>query len=132
MADKDGDLIATKEEFTAFLHPEEYDYMKDIVVQVGGGGVPGSPASPVLMHSLRPVLGRVPHCQWLHAEAKAHHCCSSVPQACHKTVYQIMYFSISLVCHKVKNQRKSYAKYPMIGVQKPSNDEILNNTESSP
>ncbi|KAK2502754.1 hypothetical protein MC885_012711 [Smutsia gigantea] len=31
--DKDGDLIATKEEFTAFLHPEEYDYMKDIVVQ---------------------------------------------------------------------------------------------------
>ncbi|XP_040199135.1 calumenin isoform X3 [Rana temporaria] len=32
MADKDGDLIATKEEFTAFLHPEEYDYMKDIVV----------------------------------------------------------------------------------------------------
>ena len=35
MADKDGDLTATKEEFTAFLHPEEYDYMKDIVVQVG-------------------------------------------------------------------------------------------------
>jgi hypothetical protein len=35
MADKDGDLIATKEEFTAFLHPEEYEYMKDIVVQVG-------------------------------------------------------------------------------------------------
>ncbi|KAL0618061.1 Calumenin [Plecturocebus cupreus] len=35
MADKDGDLIATKEEFTAFLHPEEYDYMKDIVVQAG-------------------------------------------------------------------------------------------------
>ncbi|NXM80847.1 CALU protein, partial [Oenanthe oenanthe] len=32
-ADKDGDLAATKEEFTAFLHPEEYDYMKDIVVQ---------------------------------------------------------------------------------------------------
>ncbi|XP_031420475.1 calumenin-B isoform X2 [Clupea harengus] len=32
MADKDGDLKADKEEFTAFLHPEEYDYMKDIVV----------------------------------------------------------------------------------------------------
>ncbi|KAG8576631.1 hypothetical protein GDO81_009915 [Engystomops pustulosus] len=32
MADKDGDFIATKDEFTAFLHPEEYDYMKDIVV----------------------------------------------------------------------------------------------------
>lgn len=36
LADKDGDLTATKEEFTAFLHPEEYDYMKDIVVQVSG------------------------------------------------------------------------------------------------
>ncbi|KAG9489764.1 hypothetical protein GDO78_005614 [Eleutherodactylus coqui] len=35
MADKDGDLIATKDEFTAFLHPEEYDYMKDIVVLDG-------------------------------------------------------------------------------------------------
>lgn len=34
MADKDGNLIATREEFSAFLHPEEYDYMKDIVVQV--------------------------------------------------------------------------------------------------
>lgn len=33
MADRDGDMAATKEEFTAFLHPEEYDYMKDIVVQ---------------------------------------------------------------------------------------------------
>lgn len=33
-ADKDGDGIATKVEFTAFLHPEEFDYMKDIVVQV--------------------------------------------------------------------------------------------------
>ncbi|XP_067875737.1 calumenin-like isoform X3 [Heterodontus francisci] len=32
MADRDGDLIATREEFTAFLHPEEFDYMKSIVV----------------------------------------------------------------------------------------------------
>ncbi|XP_053546829.1 reticulocalbin-3 isoform X1 [Bombina bombina] len=32
IADKDGDMIATREEFTAFLHPEEFDYMKDIVV----------------------------------------------------------------------------------------------------
>ncbi|KAJ8411163.1 hypothetical protein AAFF_G00171690 [Aldrovandia affinis] len=32
MANRDGDLIADKEEFTAFLHPEEYDYMKEIVV----------------------------------------------------------------------------------------------------
>lgn len=34
MADKDGDLRADREEFTAFLHPEEYDYMQDIVVLV--------------------------------------------------------------------------------------------------
>ncbi|XP_078141043.1 reticulocalbin-3 isoform X2 [Centroberyx gerrardi] len=33
MADRDGDGIATREEFTAFLHPEEFDYMKGIVVQ---------------------------------------------------------------------------------------------------
>ncbi|XP_062840830.1 reticulocalbin-3 isoform X1 [Trichomycterus rosablanca] len=32
-ADKDGDGIATREEFTAFLHPEESDYMKELVVQ---------------------------------------------------------------------------------------------------
>ncbi|KAM6905179.1 reticulocalbin-3 isoform 2-T2 [Xenentodon cancila] len=32
-ADRDGDGIATREEFTAFLHPEEFDYMKDVVVQ---------------------------------------------------------------------------------------------------
>ncbi|KAM4703928.1 reticulocalbin-3 [Rhinophrynus dorsalis] len=31
-ADKDGDMIATREEFTAFLHPEEFGYMKDLVV----------------------------------------------------------------------------------------------------
>lgn len=34
MADKDGDGIVMKEEFTAFLHPEEFDYMKGVVVQV--------------------------------------------------------------------------------------------------
>ncbi|XP_030649081.1 reticulocalbin-3 isoform X2 [Chanos chanos] len=33
VADRDGDGIATRDEFTAFLHPEEYDYMKDLVVQ---------------------------------------------------------------------------------------------------
>lgn len=33
-ADRDGDGIATRVEFTAFLHPEEFDYMKDVVVQV--------------------------------------------------------------------------------------------------
>ncbi|XP_069461266.1 reticulocalbin-3 isoform X2 [Ambystoma mexicanum] len=31
-ADKDGDMIATRDEFTAFLHPEEFDYMKDMVI----------------------------------------------------------------------------------------------------
>lgn len=36
MADLDNDMRAMKEEFTAFLHPEEYDHMKDIVVLVGG------------------------------------------------------------------------------------------------
>lgn len=34
-ADRDGDGIATREEFTAFLHPEEFDYMRGVVVQVG-------------------------------------------------------------------------------------------------
>lgn len=34
MADTDNDMKANKEEFTAFLHPEEYDHMKDIVVMV--------------------------------------------------------------------------------------------------
>lgn len=36
MADQDKDMKANKEEFTAFLHPEEYDHMKDIVVLVSG------------------------------------------------------------------------------------------------
>lgn len=36
MADLDSDMKANKEEFTAFLHPEEYDHMKDIVVLVSG------------------------------------------------------------------------------------------------
>ncbi|XP_008071888.2 reticulocalbin-1 [Carlito syrichta] len=31
-ADLDGDLTATREEFTAFLHPEEFEHMKEIVV----------------------------------------------------------------------------------------------------
>ncbi|XP_026061942.1 reticulocalbin-1-like isoform X1 [Carassius auratus] len=32
-ADRDGDGVATREEFTAFLHPEEFDHMRDIVIQ---------------------------------------------------------------------------------------------------
>ncbi|XP_069566029.1 reticulocalbin-3 isoform X2 [Brachyistius frenatus] len=32
-ADRDGDGIATREEFTAFLHPEEFDHMTDVIVQ---------------------------------------------------------------------------------------------------
>lgn len=35
-ADLDGDLAATREEFTAFLHPEEFEHMKNIVVLVSG------------------------------------------------------------------------------------------------
>ena len=34
VADRNGDLIADKQEFTAFLHPEDDERMKDIVVQV--------------------------------------------------------------------------------------------------
>lgn len=40
-ADRDADGIATREEFTAFLHPEEYDHMKDVVVQVDPWGPQG-------------------------------------------------------------------------------------------
>ncbi|XP_059901897.1 reticulocalbin-3 isoform X1 [Gadus macrocephalus] len=32
-ADRDHDGIATREEFTAFLHPEEFDHMRGLVVQ---------------------------------------------------------------------------------------------------
>ncbi|XP_012279956.1 calumenin [Orussus abietinus] len=32
VADKDGDDALTKEEFTAFLHPEETEHMRDVVV----------------------------------------------------------------------------------------------------
>ncbi|CAG5898969.1 unnamed protein product, partial [Menidia menidia] len=35
-ADRDGDGLATRQEFTAFLHPEEFDHMTDVVVQEGG------------------------------------------------------------------------------------------------
>uniref|UniRef100_F6UVV3 Reticulocalbin 3 n=1 Tax=Monodelphis domestica TaxID=13616 RepID=F6UVV3_MONDO len=31
-ADQDGDLHATREEFTAFLHPEEFPHMRDTVI----------------------------------------------------------------------------------------------------
>lgn len=31
-ADLDGDMAASREEFTSFLHPEEFEHMKDIVV----------------------------------------------------------------------------------------------------
>lgn len=33
VADKNGDMMASKEEFTAFLHPEDFTHMKEIVVQ---------------------------------------------------------------------------------------------------
>ncbi|XP_077317015.1 reticulocalbin-1 isoform X2 [Lithobates pipiens] len=31
-ADLNGDLLANREEFTSFLHPEEFEHMKDIVI----------------------------------------------------------------------------------------------------
>ncbi|XP_054938069.1 reticulocalbin-3-like isoform X2 [Physeter macrocephalus] len=31
-ADRDGDSMATREELTAFLHPEEFPHMRDIVI----------------------------------------------------------------------------------------------------
>lgn len=53
-SDLDGDLTATREEFTAFLHPEEFEHMKEIVVlvrtvkmQTGPG--PGRKLSPHLV-----------------------------------------------------------------------------------
>ena len=33
-ADKDGDNVLTRDEFLDFLHPEESDKMKDLVVEV--------------------------------------------------------------------------------------------------
>ena len=35
-ADKDGDNMLSKEEFTDFLHPEEAEHMQDTVVEVSG------------------------------------------------------------------------------------------------
>lgn len=34
VADQDGDSMATREELTAFLHPEEFPHMRDIVIAV--------------------------------------------------------------------------------------------------
>ncbi|KAM4635818.1 reticulocalbin-3 isoform 2-T2 [Polymixia lowei] len=38
-ADRDGDGIATRDEFTAFLHPEEFDHMKGVVVHETMGDI---------------------------------------------------------------------------------------------
>lgn len=38
VADQDGDLMATREELTAFLHPEEFPHMRDIVIAVSDCG----------------------------------------------------------------------------------------------
>lgn len=40
-ADEDHDGKLTKEEFAAFLHPEEHEHMKDIVVLVSGSDLSG-------------------------------------------------------------------------------------------
>lgn len=37
-ADLNGDQRAEREEFTAFLHPEEFEHMRDIVVLVSRDG----------------------------------------------------------------------------------------------
>lgn len=50
VADQDGDLMATREELTAFLHPEEFPHMRDIVVAVSEG----RPASASLGSSSPP------------------------------------------------------------------------------
>lgn len=61
-SDLDGDLTATREEFTAFLHPEEFEHMKEIVVlvrtvkmQTGPG--PGRKLSPHLVPVPKERLG---------------------------------------------------------------------------
>jgi len=36
-ADQDGDGLLTKAEFADFLHPEEVDHMKDVVIDVSTG-----------------------------------------------------------------------------------------------
>ena len=36
-ADKDNDGFLSKEEFADFLHPEEAEHMRDIVVKVSSG-----------------------------------------------------------------------------------------------
>lgn len=40
-ADLNGDLAAEREEFTAFLHPEEFDHMQEIVVLVSVSWIMG-------------------------------------------------------------------------------------------
>lgn len=45
-ADLDGDSAANREEFTSFLHPEEFEHMKDIVVLV-------SPCDDALIKTFR-------------------------------------------------------------------------------
>lgn len=42
VADQDGDSMATREELTAFLHPEEFPHMRDIVVAVSESQPPGA------------------------------------------------------------------------------------------
>lgn len=54
VADQDGDSMATREELTAFLHPEEFPHMRDIVVAVSKGQTPsadlGGSSHLVLQH----------------------------------------------------------------------------------
>lgn len=63
VADQDGDSVATREELTAFLHPEEFPHMRDIVVAVSESqppppvltlGVPVTWSSPTFPKEPRP------------------------------------------------------------------------------
>ena len=61
-SDLDGDLTATREEFTAFLHPEEFEHMKEIVdlvrtVKMQTGPGPGRKLSPHLVPIPKERLG---------------------------------------------------------------------------
>lgn len=66
VADQDGDSMATREELTAFLHPEEFPHMRDIVVAVSNIAEDMFP---------KPVLGP----SILHKDSGHQHRCGRAP-----------------------------------------------------
>lgn len=57
VADQDGDSMATREELTAFLHPEEFPHMRDIVVAVSDVAenlLPSPALGPSVSHRFQP------------------------------------------------------------------------------